>query len=155
MYVVQGVHQILCVFFKEFSKVCHPSLAGTRLLLCVVQKITNRSDCTLALRWELLKVNYSDVGEGGAAVNCEKNTIFLEHPVYNKEWGAIYSVTWICICLPVLHIDCWKVSLQPTSSHQPLSTGLSVGRFDIWSVVFFSLKGGGKLHFHAPIGALV
>ena len=89
------------------------------------------------------------------AVNCEKNTIFLEHPVYNKEWGAIYSVTWICICLPVLHIDCWKVSLQPTSSHQPLSTGLSVGRFDIWSVVFFSLKGGGKLHFHAPIGALV
>ena len=30
-----------CVFFKEFSKVCHLSLASTRLLL-VVQKITSQ-----------------------------------------------------------------------------------------------------------------
>ena len=29
-----------------------------------------------------LKVSYSNVGEGGVAVNCEKNTIFPEHPVY-------------------------------------------------------------------------
>ena len=34
---------------------------------------------------EFLKVEsfeglYSDVGEGGVAVNCEKNTIFPEHP---------------------------------------------------------------------------
>ena len=28
-----------------------------------------------------LKVSYSDVGEGGLAVNCEKNTFFPEHPV--------------------------------------------------------------------------
>ena len=28
-----------------------------------------------------LKVSYSDVGEGGVAVNCEKNIIFPEHPV--------------------------------------------------------------------------
>ena len=28
-----------------------------------------------------MKVSYSDVGEGGVAVNCEKNTIFPEHPV--------------------------------------------------------------------------
>ena len=27
------------------------------------------------------RVSYSDVGEGGVAVNCEKNTIFPEHPV--------------------------------------------------------------------------
>ena len=43
----------------------------------------NRSDCTLALRWELLKVSYSDVGEGGIEVNCEKkqfsmNTLYLQ-----------------------------------------------------------------------------
>ena len=29
-----------------------------------------------------LKVSYSDVGEGGVAVNYEKNTFFPEHPVY-------------------------------------------------------------------------
>ena len=40
---------------------------------------SNRSDCTLALR--ALKVSYSDVGEGGVALNWEKNTIFPEHPV--------------------------------------------------------------------------
>ena len=35
------------VFFQEFSKVCHLSLASTRLLL-VVQKIpANENDCTL------------------------------------------------------------------------------------------------------------
>ena len=28
-----------------------------------------------------LKVSYSDVDEGGVAVDCEKNTIFPEHPV--------------------------------------------------------------------------
>ena len=28
-----------------------------------------------------LKVFYSDLGEGGVAVNCEKNTFFPEHPV--------------------------------------------------------------------------
>ena len=27
----------------------------------------------------------SNVGEGGVAVNCEKNTIFLEHPVLQLE----------------------------------------------------------------------
>ena len=26
-------------------------------------------------------VSYSDVGEGGVAVNCEQNTIFPEHPI--------------------------------------------------------------------------
>ena len=52
------------VFFQEFSKVCHLSLASTRLLL-VVQKITRQSDCTLAFR-------------------CEKNTIFAEHPVADR-----------------------------------------------------------------------
>ena len=32
-----------------------------------------------------LKVSYSDVGEGGVALHCEKNTIFPEHPVLNFE----------------------------------------------------------------------
>ena len=34
-----------------------------------------------------MKGSYIDVGEGGVAVNCEKNTIFPEHPVF------IYSFT--------------------------------------------------------------
>ena len=33
----------------------------------------------IALR--ALEVSYRDVGEGGVAMNCEKNTIFPEHPV--------------------------------------------------------------------------
>ena len=35
------------------------------------------SDCTLALHLGALKVSYSDVGEGGVAVNCEKPQFFL------------------------------------------------------------------------------
>ena len=34
----------------------------------------------IALR--ALKVSYSDVGEEGVTVNCEKSTIFPEHPVW-------------------------------------------------------------------------
>ena len=72
------------VFFQEFSKVCHLSLASIMLLL-VVQKITSQKDyCTLALRWELWRSYYSDVGEGGFAVNCEKH-IFPEHPVLEMK----------------------------------------------------------------------
>ena len=37
----------------------------------------------IALR--ALKVFYSDVGEGGDAVNCEKNTICNEHPVAHNH----------------------------------------------------------------------
>ena len=41
----------------------------------------------MALR--TLKVSYSDVGEGGVAMNCEKNTFFPEHPVlYFFRGGA-------------------------------------------------------------------
>ena len=69
-----------CVFFQEFLKVCHLSLASTRLLL-VVQKITaNRSDCTLALRWELWRSSQQCRGGRGCS-ELWKNTIFPEHPV--------------------------------------------------------------------------
>ena len=72
-----------CVFYQEFTKVCQFSLASTRLLM-VLQKDTSQkvSDCKLALRLRALKVSYSNVGEGGVAVNCEKKTIFPEHPVW-------------------------------------------------------------------------
>ena len=40
---LQGVHEILC-FFQEFSKVCHLSLASTRLLIVVQKLAANRSD---------------------------------------------------------------------------------------------------------------
>ena len=40
-YYLFSVFIIYCVFFQEFSKVCHLSLASTRLLL-VVQKITSQ-----------------------------------------------------------------------------------------------------------------
>ena len=40
-----------------------------------------------------LKVSYSDVGDGGVAENCEKNTIFPEHPVYKKRTCHIFEVS--------------------------------------------------------------
>ena len=65
-------------FFQEFSQVCQLSLASTRLLM-VVQKITSHRNALRAL-----KISYSDVGEGGVAVYCEKNTIFPEQPVVSS-----------------------------------------------------------------------
>ena len=66
-----------CVFFKNSRK-----LPPFPLQPSAVQKITSQKEklCShIALR--ALKVSYSDVGEGGVGVNCEKNTIFPEHPV--------------------------------------------------------------------------
>ena len=40
--------------------------------------MTVHSHCVESLA---LKVSLSDVGEGGVAVNCGKNTIFPEHPI--------------------------------------------------------------------------
>ena len=67
-------------FSQEFSKVCHLSLARTRCYWLYKKLPANRSDCTLALR--ALKGSYSDVGVGGVAMNCEKNTNFPEQPVH-------------------------------------------------------------------------
>ena len=55
------------VFFQEFSRVCHLTLASTRLLL-LVQKIT------------------SDVSKGEVAVNCEKTQYFL-NTLYQEVRG--------------------------------------------------------------------
>ena len=40
---------------------------------------------------ESFKVPYNDVGEGGVAVNCKKNTIFPEHSVCISYGIASYS----------------------------------------------------------------
>ena len=42
------------------------------------------SDCTVYTRIALraLKVSYSDVGEGGVAVNCEKKTQYFLNTLY-------------------------------------------------------------------------
>ena len=39
----------------------------------------------IRIAFRALKVSYSDVGKGEVAVNCEKNTIFPEHPVFGME----------------------------------------------------------------------
>ena len=49
--------------------------------------VTVSSHCVVSLRCE---VSYSDEGEGGVAVNCEKNTIFPEHPVFNSKERNIF-----------------------------------------------------------------
>ena len=70
-----------CVLLQEFSQVCHLSLASTRLLL-VVQKNTSQQEWLYTcITLRALKVSYSDVGEGGVAVNCEK-TQFLMNTLY-------------------------------------------------------------------------
>ena len=64
-----------CVFFQEFSKVCHLFVASTRQ-----KKLpANSYDCTLALH---LKVSYSNVGARGVTV---KNTFLPEHPVFKTN----------------------------------------------------------------------
>ena len=70
-----------CVFSKNSRKsATSPSVA----LGCywLYKKITSQLEwlwIRIALR--ALRVSYSNVGEGGVTVNCEKNTIFPEHPV--------------------------------------------------------------------------
>ena len=60
-----------CVFFQEFSKVCHLSLAST-LLLLVVQKITI----------DRLEGLLQRCRRGRVCSELWKNTIFPEHPVH-------------------------------------------------------------------------
>ena len=70
-----------CVFFQEFSKVCHLSLASTRLLL-VVQKITSQQEwlyTRIALR--ALQIPYKRCKRGRGCSELWNNTIFPEHPV--------------------------------------------------------------------------
>ena len=79
------------IFFpQEYSKVCHLPLARTRLLF-VVQKNTNHYEWlyTRFVLWAL-KVSYSNVGEGGVAVNCE-NHIFSLTPCISI-WPSCLSV---------------------------------------------------------------
>ena len=77
--LLQDVNQILCFSPRILKSLPPLSLAGTRLLLVVQKRPCNRSDRTLALRWELW---CSDVGESWFAKN--KHIIFPEHPVYIK-----------------------------------------------------------------------
>ena len=75
-------------FFQESSKVCHLSLASTRLLL-VVQRTTSQQEwlyTCIALR--ALKVSYSDVGEGGVAMNCEKTQFFM-NTLYINSFSSL------------------------------------------------------------------
>ena len=71
------------IFIKycDFSKILETSPSPALGCYWLYKKLpANRSDYTrIALR--ALKVPYSDVGDGGVAVNCEKKTIFPEHPV--------------------------------------------------------------------------
>ena len=69
-----------CVFFQEFSKVYHLSLASTRLLLVVQKLPANWSGCTLALRWELWGLLHW-LRRGRGCSELWKSTIFPEYPV--------------------------------------------------------------------------
>ena len=72
-----------CVFFSRILESLPPlprqhSAAIGCTKNCRPIGVTVHSHCV-----ESFEKNYSDVGEeGGVAVNCEKNTIFPEHPVY-------------------------------------------------------------------------
>ena len=53
IYILYRVFIKYCVFSKNSRKFAISLLASTRLLLVVQKRPANRSDCTLALRWEL------------------------------------------------------------------------------------------------------
>ena len=123
-----------CVFSKnsrKFATSPSPALA----CFWLYRKLpSNRSDCTLELRWELWR-SLSDVGEGLVALNCEKNMIFPEYPVsisqlfyihkyhantnlslYSFALWELFLIQIICIC------GAWDVeikSLQPSFRYPP------------------------------------
>ena len=75
-----GIYRVF-IKYCVFSKVCHLSLASTWLLLVVHKSHQPIGVLYTRIALRALKASYSDVGEGGVAVSCEKNTIFPEHPV--------------------------------------------------------------------------
>ena len=80
-HLIQGVHYILC-FSQEFSKVCHLSLASTRLLL-VVQKNYQLIRITVHLHSvESFEGLLQRCRRGRACSELWKNTIFPEHPLF-------------------------------------------------------------------------
>ena len=81
MKMIYRVFSKYCVFFQEFSKICHLSLASTRLLLVVQKRPANRSDCTLALRWELRRSLTAICRRERGCSELWKNPFFQEHPV--------------------------------------------------------------------------
>ena len=71
----------MSVFFQDCSIFCHLSLPSFWLLL-VVQKMTNRGDFTVALRWELWWMGCNGLG---------KKHLFCNNlPVLNK---CLFSIT--------------------------------------------------------------
>ena len=72
-----------CVFFSRILESLPPfPRQHTAAIGCTKKLLANMSDCTYTHTvLTALKLSYSDVGEGGVAVNCETNTIFPEHPV--------------------------------------------------------------------------
>ena len=77
---IQGIHYILCFFSKNSRKFATSPSPALGCYWLYKKWPANRSDCTLAMRWELRRF-YNDLGEGGVALNCGKHTIFPEHPV--------------------------------------------------------------------------
>ena len=77
-----------CVFFQEFSKVCHLSLATTRLLLAVQKNyqpigVTVHSHCAQSFDGLLQRCR-----RGRGCSELWKNTIFPEHPVVYQFYAC-------------------------------------------------------------------
>ena len=66
------------VFFSRILESLPPRPSQHLAAIGCTKKIpANRSTCTACITLRALKVSYSDVGEGGAAVNWEKTHFFL------------------------------------------------------------------------------
>ena len=85
---LQKIYRVLLniVFFSKNSRKFATSPSPALGCYLLYKKLpANRSEYTLALRRvRALKVSYSDVGEGGVVVICEKTQFFL-NTLYNMQ----------------------------------------------------------------------
>ena len=88
-----------------------------------------------------IKVSYSDVGEGGVAVNCERKTVFPEHPVVYAD------VLYCTLCIKSLLLSLYNLGIsapceRSQKCHQLKSKSqLAISNLDINHIIWiFSLN---------------
>ena len=86
-----------CGFFSKNSRKCAASPSPALGCYWSYKKLpANKSDIRIALR--AFMVSYSDVGDGGVAVNCEKKTHFFLDILYINIYMYEYDVCmYVCI----------------------------------------------------------
>ena len=122
-----------CSFPHEFPVFCHLSLLASKYWgynwSFRKWRPANRKGLYTRIALRALKVSYSDVGEGGIAVNCEKKQVFLNTLYMNNQGSKVFGCGylspvadrifhkfyWNCfkksmyLCIPDWCYTCWDI----------------------------------------------